>query len=135
MTEPENKAAPTPTGTGPEPEKPRATIKTDWKKRAEEAEAKLEAALSPKVQSQNLSPQEKAIEPPKVPNPHSHSPDEPHYIGSWQKYCPTCGDQNPEFKDETECSDCHTSLGEKAKAEKLKACPNCGGTHARQKHK
>jgi RNA polymerase subunit RPABC4/transcription elongation factor Spt4 len=59
---------------------------------------------------------------------------EPHFIGKFQQYCPTCGDKNPEFKDETVCDPkqggCGYHLGAKLEAEKLKACPNCGGTKA-----
>jgi hypothetical protein len=66
-----------------------------------------------------------------APTPeHGHTEGQPHYIGSWQRYCPTCGDQNPDFKDETTCDDCGVHLGAKEIAAKLKACPNCGGHSA-----
>ena len=55
----------------------------------------------------------------------------PHYVGSWQKYCPTCGDKNPEFKDETVCKDCGTHLGSKKTVEKMVTCPHCGGKNAK----
>jgi hypothetical protein len=63
-------------------------------------------------------------------NDHGHAEGQPHYIGSWQRYCPTCGDQNPDFKDETTCDGCGVHLGAKEVATKLKACPNCGGHSA-----
>jgi predicted RNA-binding Zn-ribbon protein involved in translation (DUF1610 family) len=62
---------------------------------------------------------------------HGHEEGKPHYIGAWQHFCPTCGDPNPDFKDETICTDCGTHLGAKEVAEKLKACPNCGGHSAK----
>jgi hypothetical protein len=62
---------------------------------------------------------------------HGHTEGMPHYVGSWQRYCPTCGDQNPEFKDETVCEDCGQHLGAKDLVQKLKACPNCGGHKAK----
>jgi ribosomal protein S27AE len=57
----------------------------------------------------------------------------PHYVGKWQKYCPTCGDANPEFKDETLCSTpgCGMHLGAVEDLPKIKACPNCGGKEAK----
>jgi len=53
----------------------------------------------------------------------------PHWTGSFQKYCPTCGDANPIFKDETVCSTpgCGQHLGAEEGLKTLKACPNCGG--------
>lgn len=60
---------------------------------------------------------------------------EPHFIGNWQKHCPTCGDTNPDFKDEIECDKdeggCGMHLGAKDNLKNLKACPNCGGTKAK----
>lgn len=61
-----------------------------------------------------------------------HHPGMPHYVGVWEKYCPECGDPNPDFKDEMECSSCHMHLGAEATVEKLKACPNCGGRAAKR---
>jgi hypothetical protein len=63
--------------------------------------------------------EEKKEEPPKPP----------HFTGSWQKWCPTCGDTNPNFKDETICSTpgCGQHLGAEEGIKDLKACPNCGG--------
>jgi DNA-directed RNA polymerase subunit RPC12/RpoP len=63
---------------------------------------------------------------------HGHETGKPHYIGAWQRFCPTCGDENPDFKDETQCEDCGAHLGAKETAEKLKACPNCGGHRAKR---
>jgi hypothetical protein len=95
--------------------------------------AKAEKAASKTSKTENTNP--KPAEPIRdeaVPqDSHSHEEGKPHFIGSWQRYCPTCGDQNPEFKDETVCEDCGTHLGAKQIVEKLKACPNCGGTRAK----
>jgi hypothetical protein len=99
-------------------------------KRVDNIEAKL--ATRSADQSNVQSPLNSVIASiPPAPNPHSHHADEPHYIGSWQQYCPTCGDRNPDFKDEVVCKDCGTHLGARATAEKLKACPNCGGQEAK----
>jgi len=58
----------------------------------------------------------------------------PHFVGKWQKFCPACGDPNPEFKDETVCSTpgCGMHLGAIEDLPKLKACPNCGGKEAKK---
>jgi hypothetical protein len=60
----------------------------------------------------------------------------PHYVGSWERFCPDCGEPNPAFKDETICDPkqggCGMHLGAAAEVEKLKVCPNCGGRHARR---
>ena len=77
----------------------------------------------------------KTSTPPAPPDPeadHGHETGKPHYIGAWQRFCPTCGDENPDFKDETQCEDCGAHLGAKETAEKLKACPNCGGHKAKR---
>lgn len=77
-----------------------------------------------------------AVKPPATPHDpeadHGHEQGKPHYIGAWQRFCPTCGDENPDFKDETQCEDCGAHLGAKETAEKLKACPNCGGHRAKK---
>jgi hypothetical protein len=63
-----------------------------------------------------------------------HHEDAPHYLGSWQAFCPECENDadaaNPNFKDETHCVDCGAHLGAKAAVNKLKRCPFCGGHHA-----
>ncbi|MHC4397262.1 MAG: hypothetical protein ACYS1A_16615 [Planctomycetota bacterium] len=60
---------------------------------------------------------------------------EPHFIGEWQKHCPTCGDTNPDFKDETQCDPnnggCGMHLGAQDNLKNIRACPNCGHTKAR----
>jgi hypothetical protein len=87
------------------------------------------------------------VEPKSQPKPEEHKHEEakppetekaPHYVGPWQKFCPTCGDQNPDFQDETECKDCHTHLGAAKNIKtpenpdgKLVVCPNCGGHRAK----
>lgn len=124
-TEPQK---PEPTST-PTPQPKAKPIKENWKQKFLDLEAKVKAQNPPNQPSLVQSPNSE----PSPPNhDHSHSEGQPHYIGAWQQYCPTCGDKNPEFKDEVECADCHTHLGAKELAVKLKACPNCGGTHARE---
>ncbi len=50
-----------------------------------------------------------------------------HYVKSYHQNCPECGEPNPEFKDETECSSCHKPLGGLETAQNLPGCPYCGG--------
>ena len=57
----------------------------------------------------------------------------PHYVGSWHKYCPDCGEVNPEFKDETFCVDCNIDIGAAERIADIKACPNCGKDHFKLK--
>jgi hypothetical protein len=47
-----------------------------------------------------------------------------HMVRPWEKFCPDCGSDNPEWKDETECVDCHTPLGAVKYVSKMKKCPN-----------
>jgi hypothetical protein len=72
--------------------------------------------------------------PPTQPAPaeEAHTEEKPHYVGSWQQWCPDCGEKNPAFKDETVCKTCGMHLGAAAEVEKLKACPNCGQKGARR---
>ena len=124
-----------------------ATLKTDRDKAlnaAEDSKKALEALRrkreQPKKPTQDEHPSastegKQTSSPPAPPDPHAghgHEDGKPHYIGAWQQFCPTCGDKNPNFKDETECEDCHAHLGSKEVAEKLKACPNCGGHRAKK---
>ena len=67
-----------------------------------------------------------------IENVETDKHEHPHF-NKWQRFCPTCGDQNPEFKDETQCVRCGTHLGAKenlSTAENpnapIKVCPNCG---------
>lgn len=64
---------------------------------------------------------------------HEHEQEPAQHYNAWQKFCPTCGDQNPAFKDETQCTRCGMHLGAKenlSTAENpnapIKVCPNCG---------
>jgi predicted RNA-binding Zn-ribbon protein involved in translation (DUF1610 family) len=109
-------------------------------KRAEKAEKDLEALRKKRAKASNTTPTETDKPKPSAPgasnetekhDKHGHEEGKPHYIGAWQHFCPTCGDPNPDFKDETVCTDCGTHLGAKDVAEKLKACPNCGGHSAK----
>jgi hypothetical protein len=53
-----------------------------------------------------------------------------HYVASWDRFCPLCGEPNPSFVDEVRCKDCKRPLGSRETAQKLKACPTCGGHEA-----
>jgi hypothetical protein len=106
------------------------------KKETAEAQKALEALRrkrenkKPTTEPPSASTQEKQTSNPQPVDEHGHTEGTPHYIGSWQQYCPTCGDRNPDFKDETKCDGCGVHLGAREVAEKLKACPNCGGHSA-----
>lgn len=78
-----------------------------------------------RVQENPLRTGHNYVEPVNTPTPE-------HWVGPWQKYCADCGGINPDFKDETECQDCHMHLGAVEVAEKLKACPNCGSKKAKK---
>lgn len=139
MTETANTPPPTPQLIKEEkPTKPKLTM-ADLLKRLDELEAKVTAKdevvqspnnhsfTKPEAPPQNLTHQEE--------HDHSHDPAKPHYVGPWQQYCPTCGDKNPEFKDEVACDTCGANLGAAETATQLKACPNCGGKKAHEKEK
>jgi predicted RNA-binding Zn-ribbon protein involved in translation (DUF1610 family) len=76
--------------------------------------------------------EEKPAPPPAETHTEETAEAKPHYVGSWQQYCPDCGDKNPAFKDETVCKTCGMHLGAAAEVERLKACPNCGNKGARR---
>ena len=106
-----------------------------------EALRKENVTLKRQVQAYKMReklPKPPTSQPPKqeLPTPTSEEEKSPHFVGTWQQYCPTCGDKNPDFKDETICDPktggCGMHLGAVAQVEKLKACPNCGKTHARR---
>jgi hypothetical protein len=102
----------------------RSTQKNPYILRIEELEKKLgnlERSLSEKLKSEERpvpSPipikQAKPLGHPKIP--------------SYMQFCPTCGDRNPDFKDEVRCRECGMHLGETEAARKLEACPNCGAS-------
>lgn len=77
-------------------------------------------------------PEEGKEAPKALEEPQKENPPAPHFVGKWQKFCPACGDPNPEFKDETLCSTpgCGMHLGAVEDLPKIKACPNCGGKEA-----
>lgn len=107
-------------------------------KRLENIEAKMETKSAQTANVQSPIPAKAPLEPSpnqETEHTHEHNENNPHFIGTWQQYCPTCGDKNPEFKDEVECGTCHTNLGAEETATKLKACPNCGGKKAIRKPK
>ena len=102
---------------------------------AEKLKKEMQAATARAGKEAKKVAASKTSTPPAPHDPeadHGHETGKPHYIGAWQRFCPTCGDENPEFKDETQCEDCGAYLGAKETAEKLKACPNCGGHRAKR---
>lgn len=48
-----------------------------------------------------------------------------HTFKPWQAACSTCGEKNPEFKDETKCADCGQKWGSVETARKMDYCPGC----------
>lgn len=113
----------------PKPEK----VESNEEKEEELANLKAELENSKKtIETLEKETESKEPEPskPSVEETRAHKEGIPHFIGAWQQYCPTCGDKNPDFKDETTCDSCGVHLGAKEVAEKLKACPNCGGHNA-----
>ena len=109
-----------------------------------------------KVTSQTTQKTETAsayTEPPAIATPeppHTHTENEPlhkepgpddvvpeHLVPDWSMLCPECGKPNPNFKDETECRNCHAHTGSIETVKKLaldaekrgdptKVCPYCG---------
>lgn len=105
-----------------------------------EHNAKVTGKPEPKPEPKpEMKLEEHKHEETKAPEPEKQ-PEAPHFVGPWQKFCPTCAEQNPDFKDETVCVDCGEPLGA-AKNLKTKdnpngaliACPRCGHSHARLK--
>lgn len=139
MTEPQEQP-PLAETTKPEKEKavkePKESPYAVILKRLENIEAKLDpkSAQTSKIQSPitEKAPLEPA--PNQTEGEHNHTEEgKPHYVGPWQAYCPTCGDKNPDFKDEIVCDTCGQHLGAEKTAITLKACPNCGGKKASRK--
>ena len=60
------------------------------------------------------------------------APSRPHFYAKWQKFCPECGEENPEFKDETLCDTpgCNFHMGAIDNLPNVKKCPQCGGHSA-----
>lgn len=131
-------------------------LEDDYKammKRALEAEAKLEEANKSKERAQSeasalrrkqgITVESKSIEEKKVEGlslevpPESNkaettttAPKTDHVVRPWEQFCPDCGTDNPEFKDETQCSNgsCGKSLGAAKYLPKITKCPFCGST-------
>jgi predicted RNA-binding Zn-ribbon protein involved in translation (DUF1610 family) len=55
-----------------------------------------------------------------------------HFVRRSEKYCPTCGEINPDFTTGTVCAECGLSLGTVEEAQKHESCPNCGSKKAKQ---
>jgi archaellum component FlaD/FlaE len=110
-----------------------ARLLEEIKKRDKQIAAYKMREKNPKITQQPLTTEKKPSETQEHKH-EEHKEEEtskpPHFVGSWERFCPECGLENPEFKDETKCKDCSMHLGSAASVEKLKACPNCGGKHA-----
>lgn len=82
---------------------------------------------SPKVDHSEIGLESKP--PEKAEEKKEEAKATPHLVESWHpRFCPDCGTQNPDFKNEVECASCGIALGseEVVKSEKFKVCPNCG---------
>lgn len=125
-------------------------LEDDYKqemKRRIEAEAKLEEATKEKVRVQNelsnlrrkqgVTVESKALEEKKVEHaaleiaPGENMNDKAtsevkneHTVRYYEKFCPDCGADNPDWKDEIECKGCGTALGAASNAPKISRCPN-----------
>ena len=79
------------------------------------------------IQENNEKTKDQPITTPKTET-------ETHQTVSWLKDCPTCGEGNPDFKDETVCEgpSCGKHLGSIDTAKKLKSCPFCGSKKVKQ---
>jgi len=115
------------------------TLKTEAanaKAETEKLKQQLRAASAREAKKEKKQAASKTSQPPAPVDraehtaDHGHEETKPHYVGAWQQFCPTCGEKNPDFKDEVVCDDCGAHLGAREIAEKMKACPNCGGHKA-----
>ena len=64
---------------------------------------------------------------------HNHTEKHSHATHKFDKFCPGCGDKNPDFDPEIAyCTDCGSAVGsvKEVKNEEIKACPGCGSTTA-----
>lgn len=96
------------------------------KKEPEQSEPKPEVMAPPQS-----APAATPAPAPAVPQAPTHS------MSITDAYCPTCGETNPQFKDETECKECGHALGAIETLAQVKNCPGCGasGKIARKKAK
>lgn len=93
-------------------------LQSKYKSRGEEVSRlrkATDAQSEPRGEPKDLMPS---------PVPKIDLPD--HAMSITDAYCPTCGDPNPDFKDEIECKDCGHALGAEATLDKVKNCPGCG---------
>ena len=59
--------------------------------------------------------------------PHAHETKHEHRVHSYDKTCPDCGKDNPDFDPEQYlCSNCGEPVGTKEETLKSVACPHCG---------
>ena len=59
--------------------------------------------------------------------PHAHETKHEHRTHSYDKTCPDCGEDNPDFEpDQYLCSSCGEPVGTKEETIKSVACPHCG---------
>lgn len=64
---------------------------------------------------------------------HNHEKKHSHATHKYDKFCPGCGDKNPDFDPEIAyCTDCGSAVGsvKEVKNEEIKACPGCGSSEA-----
>lgn len=71
-----------------------------------------------------------------VHDPNATEKEHVHATHSYDKNCPTCGDKNPDYKeDQATCIDCGQPVGTPVEIEKgeVTTCPTCGGHEAEHK--
>ena len=90
----------------------------DYDEKFKNLEKKLEQALTKKPESEHGVLDE---------FPHAHETKHEHRTHSYDKTCPDCGKDNPDFEpDQYLCSSCGEPVGTKEEAIKSVACPHCG---------
>jgi len=91
----------------------------DYDEKIKSLEAKIETAIT-----KNSSKDEGVLD--EFP-PHSHKNEHEHRVHSYDKTCPDCGKDNPDFDPEQYlCSSCGEPVGNKEETIKSVACPHCG---------
>jgi predicted RNA-binding Zn-ribbon protein involved in translation (DUF1610 family) len=75
-------------------------------------------------------PKDEVVEQKKEEPSSPPAPEPKHAMSITDQFCPTCGELNAEWKDETKCADCGHDLGAIATLSKVKKCPGCGHTES-----
>ena len=66
-------------------------------------------------------------------SPHSHEKKHEHRTHSYDKVCPDCGENNPDYdKNQYTCESCGEDVGTRTEALKSVACPHCGSDEGAQ---